>query len=725
MIAQDSIDDEDGWETENDSEPSLNSIDLHSWFINNCIKTFEELNTSAIPLVIDASPIDQDSASAPHLQELAYYMINNGVYNSFFDILLPLNDIQKQSHSDQKQPRSFAHDAMAVRMPLCHQGQRFLEVVTQHFARDIGADLLMLCLEDIKGIAMYSNSMYWMSGDVAPGSHLSGQDGMKLLFKRFLRALQEKRDPSKEATVDKRPIIVLLPEVIDNFYGQGSLVLVQIRDAVKDLRNKGQDIAIIAIDVRDDQLFTKPKRWPEHDDDFLTNLGFNPLRPVQVIMPSKNETQMALMAKDFAATTVRSNIRRIQGKIQNPNNPRFVGLLEPYSDWKLNEDSFAYSRLRNPYFTDRELDIIASALSNTNLDVSNIEMAFARLHSVHTWRLAENIGQGGKWASFPKTTRKLLQDIEESESYEADFLSCIVSPEDVQQSWSDIEIDDDIKASIKQLVCLASSDPKSQYGILSKSRVRGALLYGPPGTGKTQLARVLAHEFKATMIHVSAADIDSKWIGEAEKLIKALYSLASMLAPAIVFIDEADSLFKNRDKEAHGSDRGRINQFLTEQDGLGTSEKAPFLLLSTNRPDDLDQAVLRRVPERMYIGLPSITARENMLNMFLRGEKLDAQLQPQHLAELTAGFSGSDINTLCVKAALACQEELDKAGKSGEIRVITKEHFGAAFKKVSSTVSSDAVYRIRRFAEKFDPTAVTKMDKSDATMDSNYSSIYL
>ncbi|KAH8662382.1 P-loop containing nucleoside triphosphate hydrolase protein, partial [Xylariales sp. PMI_506] len=194
-------------------------------------------------------------------------------------------------------------------------------------------------------------------------------------------------------------------------------------------------------------------------------------------------------------------------------------------------------------------------------------------------------------------------------------------------------------------------------GILRNSRINGALLYGPPGTGKTHLARVLAHEYSAIMIHVSAAELEHKYVGETEKAIKATFNLGTMLYPSIIFIDEADSLFRKRHSEDGTYTRDRLNALLTQTDGLVKSKKQPFLLLATNNPGDLDEAVLRRVPGRLYIGLPSERARANLLALFLGGETVDADVQLKEIAALTGGFSGSDLHTLCVQTALVSEAE--------------------------------------------------------------------
>ncbi|KAI1376609.1 P-loop containing nucleoside triphosphate hydrolase protein [Hypoxylon crocopeplum] len=184
-----------------------------------------------------------------------------------------------------------------------------------------------------------------------------------------------------------------------------------------------------------------------------------------------------------------------------------------------------------------------------------------------------------------------------------------------------------------------------------------------------------------------------------------------MVAPSIIFIDEADALFRKRSEEDRGWERSRLNELLNQQDGLTAAKMPPFLLLATNHPNDLDDAAMRRVPARLHIGLPARAAREKIFCIFLREEAVDPSLDLQHLTRCTAGFTGSDIKTVCTQATLICQSELDKCGKSDETRVLTNEHFATALARTSPTVSRDALQQVRDFAEKFDPAAIKKMDR--------------
>ncbi|KAF3064864.1 putative spastin like protein spas-1 [Daldinia childiae] len=524
----------------------------------------------------------------------------------------------------------------------------------------------------------------------------------------------EEPEPKQEAREKLPfPFAQLFASISENFYRPPRNILTHLRDAVKEARSQGKDIAVIALDNQDDPIYGRWPPPPPYDSQFLSDLGSNPVKAVQIIVPIKTDLQTKLLEKDYKKSVQKVNIRKLQKKIQEGKKTlSFSGLLEPHADWGLSEESFATKRLNDPRFRDREIELMVSALS-ANLDIENIEKVFARLKVLDEWMEEEKEKPPpGQWDSFHEDARKAIETIKnDSFKYEHEntLLDSIVNSGKAGKTSKSTKTP---KGTIKQLVDLASSDPKSQYGLLRKSRIRGALLYGPPGTGKTQLARVLAHEYKAVMIHVSAAELESKWVGESEKLIKALFNLGSMVAPSIIFIDEADALFRKRGTDDRSWERSRLNELLNQQDGLKASKMPPFLLLAMNHPNDLDDAVMRRVPARLFIGLPPLSAREKIFSIFLRDEKVDPSVNLSHLAGRTAGFTGSDIKTLCTQAALICQTELDKLDKSSEIRVLTKGHFDAALARTGPTVSEGAIQQIRDFAKKFDPSAVQKMDRA-------------
>jgi SpoVK/Ycf46/Vps4 family AAA+-type ATPase len=243
------------------------------------------------------------------------------------------------------------------------------------------------------------------------------------------------------------------------------------------------------------------------------------------------------------------------------------------------------------------------------------------------------------------------------------------------------------------------------------------LLYGPPGTGKTHLARVVAHEFEANLISITVADIEDMYVGQTEKAINGLFKLARMLSPSIIFVDEAESLFRQRRPEDRSWERDRTNQFLAEMDDLVKSEIAPFVILASNFLGQLDHAVLRRAATKLYIALPSTATRKSLFGVILREEIIDSNVKLQEFAVATAGYSGSDIQTMCIHAALAAEaaSSVDLRGR----RVIAKLHFENALKRCAPSVSKSTLAPIEAFAMEFDPLAWQKMQAGDGSATPN------
>ncbi|KAI4286426.1 MAG: hypothetical protein L6R35_004323 [Caloplaca aegaea] len=244
------------------------------------------------------------------------------------------------------------------------------------------------------------------------------------------------------------------------------------------------------------------------------------------------------------------------------------------------------------------------------------------------------------------------------------------------------------------------------YGILKRGRIGGALLYGPPGTGKTHLARVLARESKTITICASAADIEGAYVGETEKAIQGLFNLGRMLSPCIIFLDEADSLFGSRKSGDKIWERSRINQLLHEMDGVKKFRSGPFTLLATNFPYELDSAVLRRVPSRIHIGLPSLEARQRIFQTYLAEEELHPDVNLCDLAEKSQGYTGSDIQTGCVQAALICDTFIGHDAR----RHIMNIHFDKAFRRSAPTVSQGALAKIKDFSKEYNPSALERKE---------------
>jgi SpoVK/Ycf46/Vps4 family AAA+-type ATPase len=297
-------------------------------------------------------------------------------------------------------------------------------------------------------------------------------------------------------------------------------------------------------------------------------------------------------------------------------------------------------------------------------------------------------------------------------AHEAKLLAGVVDPQNIKVGFEQVHAPTETIESLKTLTSLSLTRPDAfQYGILAQDRLTGLMLYGPPGTGKTLLAKAVAKECKAAVLEVSGAQIYDKYVGEGEKMVKAVFSLAKKLSPCIVFIDEADAIFGSRSNAGNrNTHREIINQFLREWDGMDLHNV--FIMVATNRPFDVDDAVLRRLPRRLLVDLPVAKDRESILKIHLRDEQLDPAVSVGEMAEKTAFYSGSDLKNLCVAAALACVREESElaASKSNdpefklpEKRTLAPRHFDKAIKEISASISEDmsSLTAIRKFDEQY------------------------
>ncbi|KAJ8120025.1 hypothetical protein O1611_g10472 [Lasiodiplodia mahajangana] len=209
-----------------------------------------------------------------------------------------------------------------------------------------------------------------------------------------------------------------------------------------------------------------------------------------------------------------------------------------------------------------------------------------------------------------------------AENHEERLMSGMVNAKDIRTTFKDIHAPQETIESIKMLTTLSLVRPEAfSYGLLASDRIPGCLLYGPPGTGKTLLAKAVAKESGANMIEISGASINNMYVGESEKNVRALFRLAKKKEPMVIFIDEADALLGARSGYQNGGRRETTNQFLREWDGM--DKMKAFIMVATNRPFDLDEAVLRRLPRRLLIDLPLETDRAAILKIHLRDEAMD------------------------------------------------------------------------------------------------------
>ncbi|MDB5327793.1 MAG: hypothetical protein JWM57_3362 [Phycisphaerales bacterium] len=268
----------------------------------------------------------------------------------------------------------------------------------------------------------------------------------------------------------------------------------------------------------------------------------------------------------------------------------------------------------------------------------------------------------------PSSPGRRPQSTEPAEPGEAQATDWVVK-EKPKVRFADIAGLEDVKEEIRLKMVYPFEHPElaEQFGIKAGG---GILLYGPPGTGKTMLARATAGELDATFFRVSAADVLSKWVGEAEQNIKKLFDAAASEPRSIVFIDEIESLIPARRDDGGGVMQRVIPQVLQGMEGFDKSTKSRVLFLgATNVPWQLDPAVLRpgRFDEKVYVPLPDLAARAKMLELYLANRPLADDVDLATLAVQLDGYSGADIKHLCDRAALVPFLQAAKGGKAGVI----------------------------------------------------------
>lgn len=270
--------------------------------------------------------------------------------------------------------------------------------------------------------------------------------------------------------------------------------------------------------------------------------------------------------------------------------------------------------------------------------------------------------------------------------------------------WEDVANLERAKRAMREAVIHPMSRPDIFKG--ARRPWKGVLLFGPPGCGKTYLAKAVANEVSATFFSVSAASIISKWLGESEKLVRTLYSLAREKAPSIVFIDEVDAVATARDGQSENEAMRRVKtELLQSMDGLTSTDELVVTMGATNIPWSIDLAMRRRFERRVYITLPEVEARTEMFRIHTKGEELDPSVDFDSLAQWTEGYSAADIALICREALMIPIREMDEAGtltdKQVIPRVVINEDFIQSLSNIKPSVSPEELDKYEDFEQQF------------------------
>jgi hypothetical protein len=550
-----------------------------------------------------------------------------------------------------------------------------------------------------------------------------------------------------ETEAEKKPdmsskMIIHIQDYVELMHTrEGSKFLRLLLDAIHSLRRQGHKILLIGTSsgYRDLSFDRELSPLPIVEQTRLyLDSSARPFASPIAVFPSMDPKELNVKFAEDRRSRIRDiNIRHLQDmlrlRVNTDTNPIDDSIFDtaawpddidaPTSHFGLNNDYLGYTRVHN-----LSSMIMGAVQPNEKLSFKHIRLAFSaetkHRRSCENWYSPSRSSGPTAWGTNEKPLSSELDEglrvskldtISQLEcnKYEKKLLGGVVDADSIRTTFSDVHVPSETVEALKTLTSLSLKRPDAfTYGVLASDKIPGMLLYGPPGTGKTLLAKAVARESGATVLEVSGSDIYDMYVGEGEKNVRAIFTLAKKLSPCVVFIDEADAIFgsRNQSRNRFSSHRELINQFLREWDGM--NDMSAFIMVATNRPFDLDDAVLRRLPRRLLVDLPVEQDREAILKIHLKNEQLDPSVDLADLARRTPFYSGSDLKNVCVAAALTCvREEFEqKSQHTGdtpyqypERRTLTQAHFERAMEEISASISEDmsSLDEIRKFDEKF------------------------
>src|ERR671921_313686 len=381
-------------------------------------------------------------------------------------------------------------------------------------------------------------------------------------------------------------------------------------------------------------------------------------------------------ASKYAAEAIRLDSQGSRGMAINSYQraiEALVKLVQIYPDYKLNK---VYMERANAY----QNRIKALQMSH---GLEEEKLAPTQMNSI---KLDPPNGHGSKHSTISSShsthTSTNTSDSAKSsgnvETLKADF-DDLVMKEKPKVSWKEVIGLEDAKRAIRESIVY----PTKRADLFPLGWPRGILLYGPPGCGKTLLAAAAAAEIDGYFINVDAASMMSKWLGEAEKNVSKLFSMARKLnenenIPVLLFMDGINGKSK---------------------------ETQLYVIGSTNKPWSLEAGFLRRFQKRIYVTLPDIASRTNLFNQYTTPLKKEKTLKNEELAKFTEGYSASDIKDICQSAQLRVVNELFESGKATDVqqspRAIITSDFKEIFKIRKPSVTTEMIRAYMKWSEQF------------------------
>ncbi len=277
--------------------------------------------------------------------------------------------------------------------------------------------------------------------------------------------------------------------------------------------------------------------------------------------------------------------------------------------------------------------------------------------------------------------------------YEAELRNSIIANPHVR--WQDMYGNEDVAEQIETIVREPLDNPKSSI------KWTGILLYGPPGTGKSLMAKAIATSaHPAKFMSVNPSDLFGQYHGESEKRIRAVFSVARKVKPVVLFIDEVDSLLGKRNSSEQATTTHVKTEFLTSVDGVGKDRTGVLIVAATNNPWALDEAVLRRLPQKYYVGLPDEKTRYKILRAAIMKHPYTVDgKQLTDLAKAGKGMSPAELNAVVEAALLAATARRRKTKGAVGSEKITAQDLDGAMKQIGRSVVVSDIEKYREWTQ--------------------------